>query len=298
MQDEVVLRTDFADLGRPKRGKVRDIYDLGDRLLIVATDRISAFDVVLPDGIPMKGKVLTQLSRFWFDFASEVTPNHLITAEVEEMGEKAAKHREALAMRSMLVRKAEVVPVECVVRGYLAGSGWREYKEKGEVCGVKLPRGLRESEELPEPIFTPQTKAQSGHDININFEEACDVAGAEAMEEIGAQSLRIYELARGYARDKGIIICDTKMEWGRIKGDLVLIDELLTPDSSRFWPLEEYEPGRPQPSFDKQFVRDYLEEIGWNKEPPAPMLPGAVVRKTTAKYLEAYRRLTGKELRG
>ncbi len=298
MNVEVVLQTDFKGLGKVKRGKVRDIYDLGDKLLIVATDRISAFDVVLGNGIPMKGKVLTKLSEFWFDFCAKLTPNHVVTTKVEEMGEEVARHSERLAQRTMLVRKSEVVPVECVVRGYLAGSGWKEYREKGEVCGVRLPGGLREADALPEPIFTPTTKAESGHDLSLTFDEAAEIAGREHMAEIRRRNLEIYERAREYALEKGIMIADTKTEWGYLDGELILIDELLTPDSSRFWPLDSYEPGRAQRSFDKQFVRDYLEQTGWNKEPPPPNLPKDVVRKTSEKYMEAYRRLTGKELTG
>jgi len=296
MESGVVLETNLEGLGDLRRGKVRDIYELGDRLFIVATDRISAFDVVLPDGIPMKGKVLTKLSEFWFDLTADLTPNHLITTQVSEMGNVAAKHSELLDSRTMMTKKAEVIAVECVVRGYLAGSGWREYEEKGTVCGVPLPRGLREAEEVPEPIFTPATKAQEGHDVNISFDEAAAIAGRDVMGEVRKRAINVYERAREYARERGIIICDTKMEWGFVNGELTLVDELLTPDSSRFWPMDEYDPGKAQPSFDKQFVRDYLESISWDKEPPAPRLPEEVVRKTSEKYAEAYRRLAGKDL--
>lgn len=296
MKAEVILKTNLEDIGEPRRGKVRDIYELGERLLIVATDRISAFDIVLPDGIPMKGKVLTKLSEFWFEFTADLTPNHLITTQVEEMGEEAERHREILALRTMMAKKAKVIPVECVVRGYLAGSGWREYQEEGTVCRTELPAGLREADRLDEPIFTPATKAEAGHDVNISFDEAASIAGRDVMEEVRKRAFSIYERAREYALGNGIIICDTKMEWGFVDGELTLVDELLTPDSSRFWPADQYEPGRSQPSFDKQFVRDYLEAIGWNKEPPAPRLPEDVVRKTSEKYLEAYRRLVGRDL--
>jgi len=296
MGTDVILETNLEDIGEPRRGKVRDIYELGEKLFIVATDRISAFDVVLPDGIPMKGKVLTKLSEFWFDFTANLTPNHLITTRVEEMGAKAARHREILALRTMMTKKAKVIPVECVVRGYLAGSGWREYQEEGTVCGRELSADLREADRLDEPIFTPATKAEAGHDVNISFDEAVSIAGRDVMEEVRKRTLSIYERAREYALGKGIIICDTKMEWGFVDGELTLVDELLTPDSSRFWPVDQYEPGKSQPSFDKQFVRDYLEAISWNKEPPAPRLPEDVVRKTSEKYLEAYRRLVGRDL--
>ena len=296
MGTDVILETKLEDIGEPRRGKVRDIYELGEKLFIVATDRISAFDVVLPDGIPMKGKVLTKLSEFWFDFTANLTPNHLITTRVEEMGAKAARHCEILALRTMMTKKAKVIPVECVVRGYLAGSGWREYQEEGTVCGRELSADLREADRLDEPIFTPATKAEAGHDVNISFNEAVSIAGRDVMEEVRKRTLRIYERAREYALGKGIIICDTKMEWGFVDGELTLVDELLTPDSSRFWPVDQYEPGKSQPSFDKQFVRDHLEAISWNKEPPAPRLPEDVVRKTSEKYLEAYRRLVGRDL--
>lgn len=293
-----VLQTSISDLELVKRGKVRDVYGLDDEhLLIVATDRISAFDCVLPTPIARKGEVLTQLSRFWFDRLSGITSNHLITARIEEMPEHVRRHREILGGRSMLVKRTEVFPVECVVRGYLVGSGWKDYKRTGEVCGHKLPENLRESDELSEPIFTPATKAEEGHDENISEAQMRDIIGGEATDTLRDISLRLYSEARDYARTRGIIIADTKFEFGRDKdGRITLIDEALTPDSSRFWPADEYEPGRSQPSFDKQFVRDYLESLDWDKRPPAPPLPKEVAEATTARYLEAYRLLTGKSL--
>lgn len=293
---EVVLETNLQGLTLSSRGKVRDIYALDDKLLIVATDRISAFDCVLPTGIPWKGHVLTALTRFWLEFLADVTPNHMITTDVNAMGEEVRRHASVLRGRSMLVKKAKALPVECVVRGYLAGSGWKEYQEKGGVCGVALPSGLRESAELPQPIFTPSTKAATGHDENITLEEAGRLIGWQIAEELRNRSLAVYKRARDYARRRGIIICDTKFEWGVVGGSLVLIDEVLTPDSSRFWPAEGHAPGRSQPSYDKQFVRDYLIQIGWNKEPPAPELPADIVRKTSEKYLEACALLTGHKL--
>ncbi len=292
----VVLQTDIPELGPVKRGKVRDIYDLGDKLLIVATDRISAFDVVNESGIPGKGKVLTALSLFWFDYLGDITANHLITADVKEMGPAAAAHADALEGRSMLVRKAKVHPIECVVRGYLAGSGWKEYQQSQTVCGVALPAGLVEASQLPEPIFTPATKAESGHDENIDFERCADIVGRETAEALRDRSLALYRKAADYARERGIIICDTKFEWGDADGEMILVDEVLTPDSSRFWPADEYQPGRTQPSFDKQPVRDWLEATGWDKTPPAPALPPEVVEATSRRYLEAYERLTGRTL--
>ncbi|NPB09027.1 MAG: phosphoribosylaminoimidazolesuccinocarboxamide synthase [Thermodesulfobacteria bacterium] len=291
-----VFETDFPKLKLLHRGKVRDLYDLDDALLMVATDRISAFDVVMPTPIPDKGKVLTQMSLFWFDFLKDVVPNHLLTANVEEYPEEAREYAEVLRDRSMLVKKAKPLPVECIVRGYLAGSGLKEYRRSGTVCGIKLPPGLKEADRLPEPIFTPSTKAQEGHDVNITFEECADLIGREMAERVRDLSLEIYRRAADYAEERGIIIADTKFEFGLLNGDLILIDEVLTPDSSRFWPKEEYEPGRPQKSFDKQFLRDWLEEIGWDKKPPAPELPEEIVQKTRARYLEALKRLTGKEL--
>ncbi len=297
MADSVVMSTDLKGLKLKGRGKVRDIYDLGDRLLIVATDRISAFDVVMPNPIPDKGKVLTQLSGFWFDLTREVVPNHLISMEVEEFPAGCRAFEQILKGRSMFTVKADPLPVECVVRGYLSGSGWEEYKKSGEVCDVSLPKGLLESSKLDEPIFTPATKAEAGlHDENISFEKAREIIGKELARQVKDLSLAIYKRARDYAEQRGIIIADTKMEFGTRDGKLILIDELLTPDSSRFWPRDDYRPGGSQKSFDKQFLRDYLLSIRWNKNPPAPELPEEIIRKTRQKYLEAYERLVGKPL--
>ncbi|CUU08842.1 phosphoribosylaminoimidazole-succinocarboxamide synthase [Candidatus Kryptobacter tengchongensis] len=280
-----------------KRGKVRDVYEADGYLLIVATDRISAFDVVLPNPIPYKGYVLNQISVFWFKFLSGVVKTHFITDDVNLFPEIFKKSYEQVVYRSMLVKKAKPLPVECIVRGYISGSAWKEYKKYGSVCGIKLPEGLRESDKLSEPIFTPSTKAETGHDENITFEKVVDLIGGELAEKVRDLSLRIYIEAEEYARKKGIIIADTKFEFGLDEnGELILIDEVLTPDSSRFWPLSEYEPGKPQPSFDKQYVRDYLESINWDKKPPAPELPEEVIKKTRDKYLEAYRLLTGEDL--
>jgi phosphoribosylaminoimidazole-succinocarboxamide synthase len=293
-----VLETSISDLQLIKRGKVRDVYSVDDEhVLIVATDRISAFDCVLPTPIARKGEVLTQLSRFWFERLKDITPHHLVTANVDEMPESVRRHEEILGGRSMLARSTEVFPVECVVRGYLVGSGWKDYKRTGEVCGHKLPTGLRESDKLHEPIFTPATKAEEGHDENISEERMREIIGDEATDILRGVSLRLYVEASDYARTRGIIIADTKFEFGRDRdGQIILIDEALTPDSSRFWPASEYEPGRSQPSFDKQYVRDYLESLDWDKQPPAPPLPAEVAEATTARYLEAYRLLTGKNL--
>jgi len=292
---QVLLQTSIP--GRPvHRGKVRDIYDLGDHLLIVASDRISAFDVVMANGIPRKGEVLTALSAFWFEQLSGVTPHHLVETIRDRVPRGFEPYVDQLRGRAMLVRKTRVVPIEAVVRGYLAGSGWKEYRESGTVCGVSLPPGLRQCDRLPEPIFTPATKEQAGHDLNITFEEACRLVGADVMTAIRDRSIEIYMRAAAYARDRGVIIADTKFEWGRLDGELILIDEVLTPDSSRFWPADLYRPGRDQPSFDKQFVRDYLVSIGFNKQPPGPVLPADVVEKTSRKYLDAYERLTGRSL--
>jgi len=293
---EPLLETHFTDVPLLARGKVRDIYDLGSQLLIVATDRISAFDVVMPNGIPDKGRVLTQMSLFWFEFTQEIVENHLATADPTEYPASIGKYLEVLVGRSMLVRRAEVVPVECVVRGYLAGSGWKEYRESGTVCGIALPEGLRESDKLPEPIFTPATKAESGHDINIGPEQAMEIVGEGRYRELERLSLALYGKAADYARERGIIIADTKFEFGRAGDKLILIDEVLTPDSSRFWPVDKYEPGRAQRSFDKQLVRDYLESTGWDKKPPAPPLPPEVVASTSERYREALRLLTGRGL--
>jgi phosphoribosylaminoimidazole-succinocarboxamide synthase len=277
-----------------RRGKVRDIYDLGEHLLIVATDRISAYDVVMPTGIFDKGRILTGLSLWWFDFLSDVTANHLVTAEVEEMPAELHGHADALKGRSMLCRKAEVYPIECVVRGYLAGSGWREYRDRGTVCGIELPEGLKQCDALPEPLFTPATKAESGHDENISPEQAAEIVGADVAATLRDRSIALYKKAADYACQRGILIADTKFEWGRADDEIILVDEVLTPDSSRFWPADEYEPGRDQASFDKQFVRNYLDTLDWDKTPPGPELPDDIVAQTRAKYVEAYERLTGK----
>jgi phosphoribosylaminoimidazole-succinocarboxamide synthase len=290
----VVWETNLANVRLRGRGKVRDIYDLDDKLLIVATDRLSAFDVVLPTPIPDKGRVLTQLSLFWFETLREVVPHHVLSAT--EFPGDLAPHAEQLRGRAMLVRKTEPVPIECVVRGYLSGSGWKEYKGNGRVCGIPLPAGLRESDKLPEPIFTPSTKAQTGHDENITFEETAERVGHDLALRLRDVSLEIYQRAAAFAAERGIIIADTKFEFGLAGSELVWIDEALTPDSSRFWPADQYEPGKAQPSFDKQFVRDYLERIGWSKRPPAPELPADVVAATSGKYREAYRRVSGREL--
>ena len=295
--DSVLLRTDFPELELFASGKVRDVYRLDDdHLLFVATDRISAFDYVLATGIPHKGRVLTQISLFWFDFLRDLVPNHLVTAEVERYPAAARKYADQLRGRSMLVRRAEMVPVECVVRGYISGSAWKEYKASGRVCGIELPTGLKESDQLPEPIFTPATKATSGHDENIPFEEMVRIVGAERSRNLRDITLQIYTKAANYARQRGIIIADTKFEFGITQQGITLADEVLTPDSSRFWRADKYEPGRAQESYDKQYVRDYLEQIRWNKQPPAPALPQEVARRTSEKYLEAYHQLTGREL--
>ena len=294
-----ILRTTLS--GRPpdRQGKVRDIYAFGDRLLIVATDRISAFDYILGSGIPDKGKVLTQISVFWFDRMREVVPNHVISIDPAAYPAGAQSGADMLAGRSMLVTRTEPLPIECVARGYLSGSGWKDYSETGEVCGIRLPPGLRESDRLPEPIFTPATKAQSGHDINITEAQAAALVGERVLARVRDLTLRLYGDAAAYAESRGILIADTKFEFGAIggaDGEIILIDEAVTPDSSRFWPRDEYRPGGPQPSFDKQFVRDYLERIRWSKQPPVPSLPEDVVTKTRQKYIEAYRRLTGRDL--
>jgi phosphoribosylaminoimidazole-succinocarboxamide synthase len=290
----VVWETNFAGVALRGRGKVRDIYDLGDRLLIVASDRLSAFDVVLPTPIPDKGKVLTQLSMFWFETLRDVVSHHVLSTT--QFPAELARYEDQLRGRTMLVRKTEPLPIECVVRGYLSGSGWKDYMATGAVCGIALPAGLRESDKLPTPIFTPATKAQSGHDENISFDEAAAQVGRPLAEKVRATSLEIYLRATELAAARGILIADTKFEFGLDSGELVWIDEALTPDSSRFWPADGYAPGHGQPSFDKQYVRDYLERIGWGKTPPGPELPADVVAGTSAKYREAYRRLTGHEL--
>ncbi len=293
----VVLETSIPGLPL-RRGKVRDIYELTERtgqplLLIVASDRISAFDVVLPTGIPAKGRVLTGLSLFWFDHLGDLADTHFVTADLSDLGLSEAE-AEQLAGRSMVVRTAQVLPVECVVRGYLAGSGWREYQASGAVCGIELPTGLRESDQLPEPIFTPTTKAESGHDQVLTFDQVVEMVDRDRAEEIRDRSIALYTKAAEYARSRGIVIADTKFEWGLLDGDLILVDEVLTPDSSRFWPAHRYQPGRSQPSFDKQFVRDYLDTLGWDRTPPGPELPAEVVAKTTEKYISAYEQITGR----
>jgi phosphoribosylaminoimidazole-succinocarboxamide synthase len=293
----VLHETHLPGLALHRRGKVRDVYDLGERLLIVASDRISAFDVVLPTAIPDKGLVLTQLSLFWFRKLQDVIAHHVVASEVDQFPAELTPHRDQLAGRSMIVVKAQPLPVECVVRGFIVGSGWKDYKASGSICGIRLPAGLRESERLDPPIFTPSTKAEQGHDENISFEAVEKTIGAELAVEVKAKSLALYERAREFAEARGILLADTKFEFGLRDGRLVWIDEALTPDSSRFWPKDEYAPGRSQPSFDKQYVRDYLESLGWNKRPPAPDLPADVVRRTSDRYREAYERLTGKSLR-
>ncbi|HSC28733.1 MAG TPA: phosphoribosylaminoimidazolesuccinocarboxamide synthase [Vicinamibacterales bacterium] len=296
-----LLETSLDGLTLHRRGKVRDVYEVGSDLLIVATDRISAFDYVLGSGIPDKGRVLTQLSAFWFDRLGELVPHHMLSWHPDDYPEPARRHAALLGGRSMLVRRTTPIPVECVARGYLSGSGWKEYQQSGEVCGIRLPEGLRESDRLAEPIFTPATKAESGHDVNISEGEAGRLVGARLLERLKALTLALYRRGVAHAESRGIIIADTKFEFGLAGSgdpdtDLVLIDEVLTPDSSRFWPRDAYEPGHGQRSFDKQFVRDYLEEIRWNKQPPVPALPDEVVRRTREKYVEAYRLLSGREL--
>jgi len=297
MKNNVLLKTEFKDLKLFRRGKVRDIYDLGDKLLIVSCDRISCFDVVLPCGIPDKGKILTSISGFWFDFIKDIISHHLITADVEKYPEELKKYKLDLNGRSMLVLKTTPIAVECIVRGYISGSGWKEYKEKQSICGINLPKGLKESDKLPEPIFTPSTKADVGHDQNINQKHVEDLVGAHIAEQLKKISIEIYKRASDHALKRGIIIADTKFEFGMLQDRLIIIDEVLTPDSSRFWPLDEYRPGSSQPSFDKQFVRDYLETLDWDKTPPAPSLPEEIIKKTREKYLDAYCRLTGKKLK-
>ena len=290
----IVRETNFAGLTPSGRGKVRDIYDLGDQLLIVATDRLSAFDVILATPIPDKGRVLTQLSLFWFELLKDVIPNHVLSAT--DFPAPFDAYREELVGRSMVARKTKPLPIECVVRGYVSGSGWKDYSATGKICGIELPPGLQESERLQVPIFTPSTKAAAGHDENISFEQACALIGDEMATQVRAVSIALYQLAAAYAGPRGILLADTKFEFGLLNEQLVWIDEALTPDSSRFWPAAQYRPGGPQPSFDKQFVRDYLESIRWNKAPPGPELPSEVVASTREKYLEAFRILTGREL--
>ena len=294
-QDEVLLETTLP-LPLAGRGKVRDIYNLGEHLLFIASDRISAFDCILGSGIPCKGQVLTQMSLFWFEFLRETVATHLLTANVNQYPEELSPYRRTLQGRSMLVKRAQMIPVECVARGYLAGSGWKEYQAEGKVCGISLPPGLRDGDQLPEPIFTPATKAQSGHDMNVPFAHIVNTLGRELGTRLRDLTLTIYNKAAQYALDRGIILADTKFEFGFIGEQLVLADEVLTPDSSRWWPADTYRPGGPQPSFDKQYVRDYLETLTWDKKPPAPALPEEVIRKTSEKYQEAYTRLTGRQL--
>jgi len=294
---QAVCETDFSDIKLLKRGKVRDVYDLGDKLLMIATDRISAFDVVMPDPIPDKGKILSKISLFWFDAIKPIVKNHVISSNVAEYPAECRKYYEELVGRSMLVKKAEPLPIECVVRGYLSGSGWSSYQENGEVCGIKLPKGLKESDQLPEPVFTPSTKEEVGtHDINIDFDETVKRIGRKLAEKIKELSIGIYIRGSELAAQKGIIIADTKFEFGIVENEIIIIDEVLTPDSSRFWPKDSYKPGGPQLSFDKQYLRDYLISIKWNRKPPAPSLPKDVIENTRSKYLEALKRLTGAEL--
>jgi len=296
MANQPLLQLDLPGVRKLKSGKVREVFDLNDRLLFVATDRISAFDCIMPNGIPRKGEVLTQISYFWFAQTEAFQPNHLLSRGDDPLPATLQPYAAQLTRRSMIVKKAQPLAIECVVRGYLAGSGWKEYREHQTVCGIKLPPGLVESSELPMPIFTPATKAESGHDENIPFAQAAQIVGADVAEQVRAASLKLYRFASDYARRRGIIIADTKFEFGLLDGKLMLIDEVLTPDSSRFWPADQYQPGKAQPSFDKQFVRDYLETLDWDKTPPAPALPPEVVARTQAKYLEAYERLTGSKL--
>jgi phosphoribosylaminoimidazole-succinocarboxamide synthase len=296
MANDTILNLELPGIKKLRSGKVRDIFDLGDSLLFVASDRISAFDVIMPNGIPRKGEVLTQISYFWFAQTESIQPNHLLSQPNDALPANLQPFASQLDRRSMIVKKAQPLAIECVVRGYLAGSGWKEYRERQSVCGLKLPPGLKESSELPEPVFTPATKAETGHDENISFEEATRIVGADIAESARFASMKIYNFARDYARKRGIIIADTKFEFGILDDKLILIDEVLTPDSSRFWPADQYEAGKSQPSFDKQFVRDYLETLDWDKNPPGPKLPADVIAKTTAKYLDAYERLTGQKL--
>ncbi|MFC1716065.1 phosphoribosylaminoimidazolesuccinocarboxamide synthase [Candidatus Poribacteria bacterium] len=293
--EKAIRETSLAGVKPFNIGKVRDIYDLDDRLLIVATDRLSAFDVVLPTGIPYKGKILTALSEYWFNFTQDIVDNHLITADVAEFPAELQKHNDILAGRSMIVKRAERIDVECVARAYIAGSAWRAYKEKGSICGIKLPPGLKESDKLPEPIFTPTSKAESGHDEELTQAEVVNMVGSDMAREIEERSLQLLAAASAEVESKGVILSDTKFEFGVYEGKIILIDEAFTPDSSRFWPMDDYEPGRSQQSFDKQYVRDYLDGLDWDKTPPAPHLPDEVVRRTTERYFEAYKRITGKQ---
>lgn len=297
MPGNAMLKSDFKDLKKIRSGKVRDLYEIGDKLLLVATDRMSAFDVVMDDPIPDKGRVLNTLSLFWFDKLKAVVKNHIISTNPEEYPEPCPAYKDQLDKRSMLVRKTEPLPIECIVRGYLSGSGWIEYQEKGSICGIPLPPGLKESEQLPEPVFTPSTKAEQGlHDENISFDKVVELIGAGKAKKIKELSLKIYSFGRKLAADKGIIIADTKFEFGTENGEIILIDEVLTPDSSRFWPMDSYVPGGPQKSFDKQFLRDYLNSLDWPKTPPPPKLPEEIINKTREKYIEALERLTGEKI--
>jgi len=293
MSDNTLLQLDLPGVPKVRSGKVREMFDLGDRLLMVASDRISAYDVVMPNGIPRKGEVLTMFSHFWFNRVADLVPNHLLAKADEPLPEAVQSHADQIGRRAMVVKKAQPLAIECVVRGYLAGSGWKEYQKQGTVCGISLPDGLENSSQLPDPIFTPATKAEEGHDENINFDEAVNIVGKNIAEQARELSIELYKRGRDHASEKGIIIADTKFEFGIFEGELILIDEVLTPDSSRFWPADLYAPGKSQPSFDKQFVRDYLETLDWDKTPPGPELPADIVQKTSEKYIEAYTRVTG-----
>ncbi len=294
MNTKTLSTTNFIGVDFFKRGKVRDVYSVGDKLLVISTDRISCFDVVLPTCIPDKGQVLTRISMFWFEFTKDIIPNHFLTANIKDYPDKLQKYADELRGRSMLVKKASPIPVECIVRGYLSGSGWKEYQKQQSICGIKLPQGLKESDKLPEPIFTPSTKEDAGHDINVSQAFVEKAIGKDITEKLQKTSIALYNKASSYAESKGIIIADTKFEFGMYNGEMILIDEVLTPDSSRFWPKNQYKPGGPQPSFDKQFVRDYLETLDWDKTPPAPELPDDIVYKTREKYVQAFEMLTGK----
>ncbi|MCX7923684.1 MAG: phosphoribosylaminoimidazolesuccinocarboxamide synthase [Clostridia bacterium] len=293
---KLINDTDFIDLPLFIKGKVRNVYDLGDKLLMVVTDRISAFDVVFPDLIPNKGNVLNSISEFWFEYTKDIIGNHVITTDVSQYPEGLSQFKEELQGRSTLVKKVKMVEAECIVRGYLEGSGLKEYQQTGSICGIKLPEGLKQCQKLPEPIFTPSTKAQEGHDENVSFEVLVDKIGIELAQKLKEVSIALYNKASEHAESKGLILADTKFEFGILDGELVIADEMFTPDSSRFWSMDEYEPGRPQKSFDKQYLREYLEEIKWNKQPPAPALPEDIIKKTEAKYIEAYEKITGKKL--
>jgi len=293
--NEILLDIDLPGIKLFRKGKVRNGFDLENSLLLVASDRISAFDSVMPNGIPDKGKILNQISLFWFDFTKNITSNHVLVSDADLYPAILAPYKDKLAKRSIICKKAQLIPIECVVRGYLSGSGWKEYQKSQSICGIKLPAGLKESDKLPEPIFTPTTKADEGHDLNVTFQEVIDSVGEETANTIKHKTIAIYNACADYARTKGIIIADTKFEFGYFNNEIILIDEILSPDSSRFWPLDQYKPGGAQPSYDKQFVRDYLESIKWDKEPPAPTLPESVVNKTREKYMEAYRKITGKD---